>query len=191
MFHSKKIKVISKPSKKKQSIKNSDLCIASNTKVALFNRLRSQTVSTRYLFADDNAFYASGTQWGSFNIYLVDENWSPENEGHDDSSLMHDQQGRDDSYGETSSVTEFKLRDGYIHYGSTIKLVCSKTGMALPDMIIRKVDKNAVMLDADDPVSQLHKCCFMLKHNRKYMCLEQDRIVFTSVLSFKSLSLFF
>ncbi|TKC35295.1 hypothetical protein EI555_009651, partial [Monodon monoceros] len=64
-------------------------CIASGTKVALFNRLRSQTVSTRYLHV----------------------------EGVDD----------DESEGE-----EFTVRDGYIHYGQTVKLVCSVTGMALP-----------------------------------------------------------
>ena len=51
----------------------------------------------------------------------------------------------------------------------------------MPRLIIRKVDKQTIILDADDPVSQLHKCSFYLKGtDRQYVCLIQDKIIQTT-----------
>ncbi len=151
------------------------VCIPSGSKIALFNRLRSQTVSTRYLHVEGTNFLASSQQWGHFTIHLGGSCYSLGISSF--SKLIRTCKKAlfthtlhlpicIPTYSRTYPYTvdenedegeEFTVRDGYIQYGSTVKLVCSETGMALPRLVIRKVDKQTVLVDADDPVSQLHK----------------------------------
>ncbi|KAM8867732.1 recombining binding protein suppressor of hairless-like protein isoform 1-T1 [Synchiropus picturatus] len=151
-FQSRMIKVISKPSQKRQSMKNADLCISSGSRVALFNRLRSQTVSTRYLSVDGHAFIASSRQWTPLAITLVPE--------------QREDQGN------------FVLSEGFICYGCVVQLVCTESGVSLPPLVIRKVNKQHAILDVDEPVSQLHKCAFEFRDTPGvYLCLCNDSIV--------------
>ena len=43
---------------------------------------------------------------------------------------------------------DFRTDEGYIHYGRTVKLMCTESRVALPLLVIRKVDKQHALIDA-------------------------------------------
>ncbi|MBW0495144.1 hypothetical protein O181_034859 [Austropuccinia psidii MF-1] len=167
-FPSKPIKVISKPSKKRQSIKNLDLCIHHGTTIALFNRLRSQTVSTKYLcvsgpsasfpagdwramsgmeekpFAtaeDATCFVARTSAWDPFIIYLVDPS-KPASVSDPFSLSCPPLPG----YPRAPSNALPLSPNGCpipIYYNQPIVLQCLSTAVVSPVMVIRKVDKGS------------------------------------------------
>ena len=71
VFPSRKVRVISKPSKKKQSIRYNELSFESGCCVGLFNRVRSQTLG--YISGTENGFEASIVKWSVLHLYLLDE----------------------------------------------------------------------------------------------------------------------
>ncbi|CAG5104766.1 Oidioi.mRNA.OKI2018_I69.chr1.g1520.t1.cds [Oikopleura dioica] len=113
---------------------------------------KRKTLRTKYLRAEGEKILASSEKWGSFYIYVV----------------PYDQ----------AESEEFKAEEGIIHYGNTVKLVCTETSMALPLAIIGRVDGTQALLDEDDPVSELQKCCFRFRDNpMHYLAVQGEKIV--------------
>ncbi|KAI8889351.1 beta-trefoil [Backusella circina FSU 941] len=166
-FPSKGIKVISKPSKKRQSVKNMELCIHHGTTISLFNRIRSQTVSTKYLGVSNGSqnnasnngqpnkpspnngtcFVARTGSWDPFVIWIVDTSRSP-----DTTNIPRPNQHHPNNPNfppppaialQTPSSTQQHIA---IHYNQPVVLQCVSTGLVSPVMVIRKVDKGSMVL---------------------------------------------
>ncbi|KAI5619481.1 recombining binding protein suppressor of hairless-like protein, partial [Silurus asotus] len=150
-FQSGLIKVISKPSQKRQSMKNADLCIPSGSRVSLFNRLRSQTVSTRYLAVEGGTFVASARQWTAFTVILG---------------------------GGLSRVSPTERLGTKCHCRTHLVMCSRDHAIFFLYKVIRKVNKQQACLDIDEPVSQLHKCAFQLRNSKHmYLCLSNEKIL--------------
>ena len=78
-FESAPVTIISKPSKKTAKTRNISSCILAGGPVALFNRINSQTVRTKYMTIDNTHLCASNVTWSAFNVSVVRR---PQDQGH-------------------------------------------------------------------------------------------------------------
>ncbi|EJU04187.1 LAG1-DNAbind-domain-containing protein [Dacryopinax primogenitus] len=171
-FVSKPIRVISKPSKKRASVKaNFDLVVNHGSTVALFHRLRAQTVSTKYLCVagaganirgsdgrpllgakpedQQPAFVARTSTWDTFIIYIVDVNFK---EG--ENTQTHRNASLPDYPAPPPAALVGLNSQTPIYYNQTVVLQCLLSGVVSPILIIRRVDHNAVIVGGSQMVDQ-------------------------------------
>ncbi|KDN36978.1 LAG1-DNAbind-domain-containing protein [Tilletiaria anomala UBC 951] len=185
-FKSRPIRVISKPSKKRQSARGTEMHITHGSIVSLFHRQKAQATSTKHLCVSGPAtwlkgsdgqsimtaadgpqpsgacFVAKTSRWDAFIIYLID----PLRDPHGDSNAP-----RQPGYPSTPS-NALPASTSPIFYNQPIVLQCLNTAVVSPVMIIRRVDKGNTIFGGKmvrgpdwklakeavgDPVSQLHK----------------------------------
>ena len=170
-FPSRPIKVISKPSKKRQSSRNTELCVNHGSVISLFHRLRSQTVSTRYLCVSgapswfkgsDNqpflnmnprdqksqeppsCFVAKMSSWDPFIIYLVDP--KKRADATPSEPLQPPVKGYPPPPPNALPTTGLTSSQMTIHYNQPIVLQCLNTAVVSPVMVVRKVEKGTTVL---------------------------------------------
>lgn len=131
-FHSAPVHIISKPSKK--TTRGNTPGIANLGSIALFNRINSQTVRTKYLsHRRDNVLTTSSAHWAPFTVRMVPEE-------------VH---GTPVVYGSRIVLTAPAAPDG-------------TGGFQSHEYIVRKVEKHrSLSADYGRPVSQMQKIALM------------------------------
>jgi hypothetical protein len=139
-FLSDDVQIISKPSKKTAKARNTSSCLFAGSTIAMYNRINSQTVRTKYMAVDDGKFAARVGQWTAFRI-----------------DVLRRAEDANPDLKETLATSRIPNGALTVTYGSEIMLTDLMTGVSSERLIVRKVEKNEVIVNASGPVSQLQK----------------------------------
>lgn len=142
-FASANITIISKPSKKTIKARDTTSCIFAGSTICLHTRVNSQTVRTKYMAIDEGELCPRQSQWTAFSIHVLRRAGE---------SLPDADERRGPNKARYAANT--------VTYGSEILLTDLMTGVSSEPLVVRKVEKKRVVLDADGPVSQLQKLAF-------------------------------
>lgn len=156
------------------------MCIHHGTTVSLFNRIRSQTVSTKYLGVSSSSsfsfpgqafsggtpgegtcFVARTTCWDPFIIWVVDTTRSPSDAKESDTPedfIGRNAFTRNIPYPPPPAIA-LKNKTSQlipIHYNQHVVLQCLTTGLVSPVMTIRKVDKASTVVGGAQSTDDLN-----------------------------------
>jgi len=119
--------------------------IASGSMVALFNRVNSQTVRTKFMCVDGGRLAGKGTTWSAFQIYLA-----PHGTAMQQSPPDADADADADAAARPASLFA-------ITYGSPVILRCVDANIWSDPLVVHKVVDNAIVPNCSVPVSQMQK----------------------------------
>ncbi|KAI8373100.1 beta-trefoil DNA-binding domain-containing protein [Radiomyces spectabilis] len=159
-FLSMPISLISKPSKKTAKARNISTCFLANSMVALYNRINSQTVRTKYMTSEKGRLCGKASSWSAFKILVLQQ---PQNHNH--GRMIR-------SYAPPSQTP------AHITYGTEIILEDVNTGVTSPPLILRKVEKGHIASCSFAPMNQMQKVALQLSSSvgKEPMYLSCDRV---------------
>lgn len=168
-WNSKEIKIISKPGKRRQNTRNSELCLTTGTTVSLYNRIRSQNTTTRFLAisksldrwrgTDDKPlsshdapveFCVDSNVWDPFHIWLVD----PARSGipYVPTRMEGCTDGRQFLPPPDAIVGQMQDVAPVICYNNAVRLQCASTGALSPVYIVRRVEGQSTVVGTEGRV---------------------------------------